>query len=153
MPAPVTTRIFLHFATDKERSESARLVEASAFCAAKSRVMTVMAGGNFSSSRLYFVQHTHNQTSKTRLVMPPQPAIRSDNAEKVFIGATYTRTLFSYFLLRSSGALIVPNGSSRRTSAWCRGIQVLERSTVNTTSTAAVNPRQVRTIAQFQTHG
>ena len=48
MPAPVTTRIFLHFATDKERSESARLVEASAFCAAKSRVMTVMAGGNFS---------------------------------------------------------------------------------------------------------
>lgn len=41
MPAPVTTTIFLHFATDSERSARERLVCESDLRAAKSRV-TVM---------------------------------------------------------------------------------------------------------------
>jgi hypothetical protein len=42
IPAPVTTTIFLHLATDKERSESVRLVDESVFWAAKSKVIIML---------------------------------------------------------------------------------------------------------------
>ncbi len=44
IPAPVTTIILLHLATDRERSERERLVEESAFAASKSRVTVIAVG-------------------------------------------------------------------------------------------------------------